>query len=61
MDANGRLFLCACGCRGAGLVLVGFTDHGKDKRFAIVLWFASWLDTLPQAILIGILQVLLQQ
>eukprot|EP01049_Picozoa_sp_SAG25_P005663 SAG25_NODE_394_length_8562_cov_23.502539_4_plen_329_part_00 len=27
----------------------------SERSFAIILWFASWLDTLPQAILIGLL------
>jgi hypothetical protein len=27
----------------------------KERNFAMVLWSASWLDTLPQAILIGLL------
>ena len=38
---------CAC---------VRSADHRADRRFGIILWFASWLDTLPQAILIGVMQ-----
>jgi zinc transporter ZupT len=33
----------------------GTRTAASERSFAIILWFASWLDTLPQAILIGLL------